>query len=128
MQLLPNICPSSKVVLSSLMGLSSRFINPGTILFVDLGLIGIKRCTTWTTRWSLTIMDCSSTWIHDIQYHSTMSTSCVNLNYMKTNASFIHKWILWIFVGWPKLFGGENVCYALVWKTQACSWAWHGWS
>jgi hypothetical protein len=46
LQLLPNICPSFKVVLGSLMGLSSKFIKPRSILFVDLGLIDIKRCTT----------------------------------------------------------------------------------
>jgi hypothetical protein len=45
-QFLPSICPSSTVVSSSLMKLSSIFKNPTTILFVNLGSMGEKRCTT----------------------------------------------------------------------------------
>jgi len=45
-QFLPSICPSSKVVSSSLMRLSLIFKNSRTILFTNLGSMGEKRCTT----------------------------------------------------------------------------------
>jgi hypothetical protein len=72
------------------MVLSSRSRNPKTIPIIDLGLMGWRKCTTWTTQWSLTIMDCSSTWIPNIQAHSMMSPSCMNLLYTRTNVSYLY--------------------------------------
>jgi len=69
------------------MGLSTSSRNPRTIPLINLGLMGRKRCIIGTTRWSLTIMDCSSTWIPNIQVHSMMSPSCMSLLYTRTNAS-----------------------------------------
>jgi hypothetical protein len=42
---LVNKFPSSKVVLDSRMGHSSRFVNLKTFLPIDHGLMGKKRCT-----------------------------------------------------------------------------------
>lgn len=89
-QFLPSICPSSKVVSSSLMKLSLIFKNPRTILFINLGPMGEKRCTTSTTRLSLTIMDYSSMQVWDIQGYSMMSPSYVNMLYTKTNISSLY--------------------------------------
>jgi hypothetical protein len=41
-KILPIICPSSRVVSGSLMGLSLIFGNPKTILFIDLSSMGRK--------------------------------------------------------------------------------------
>jgi hypothetical protein len=45
-KILPIICPSSRVVSGSLMGLSLIFGNPKTILFIDLSSMGRKKNIT----------------------------------------------------------------------------------